>query len=116
VPFAAPVGSVPDLNTAPAARGSALILLGTGLGSVDPPPPPSGASSLDTLRTCATTPVVLIGGKPAQVLFAGLSPQFVGVYQANVLVPADVTHGNAVPIQIDLGGIATTAGATIAVQ
>lgn len=113
--LAAPVGSVPGLNTAPAAPGSALILLGTGLGSVDPPPPPNGASSLDALRTCTTTPVVLIGGKRAQVLFAGLSPQFVGVYQANVLIPADVTPGNAVPIQIDVGGITTTAEATIAV-
>ena len=62
-----------------------------------------------------TTPTVLIGGKPAQVVFAGLTPSFVGVYQVNVAVPVGTPTGNAVSLQLSLGGITTSASTTIAV-
>jgi uncharacterized protein (TIGR03437 family) len=58
--------------------------------------------------------VVLIGGQPASVSFSGLSPQFVGVNQLNVVVP-NVTPGNSVPIQIQAGGITTSSQITIAI-
>jgi uncharacterized protein (TIGR03437 family) len=61
-------------------------------------------------------PTVLIGGQPAQVVFAGLSPQFVGVNQINVAIPASTPTGNAVSLQISLGGVTTSAAVTIAVS
>jgi uncharacterized protein (TIGR03437 family) len=92
-----------------------LVILGTGLGAVTPAIA-DGASAADGLRTTNTTPEVLIGGVPARVLFSGLSPQFVGVNQINVVVPQGTTTGDAVPLQIRIGGITTSDKVTIAVQ
>jgi adhesin/invasin len=47
---------------------------------------------------------VTIGGVPAQVLFAGLTPGFAGLYQVNALVPAGVTPGSQVSIVITAAG------------
>jgi uncharacterized protein (TIGR03437 family) len=115
--LAAPAGAIPGIDTKPAKIGDpgGLVILCTGLGAVDSPIA-NGAASLDKLRTASTTPTVLIGGKPANVIFAGLSPQFVGVNQINVSIPAGTPTGNAVSIQLQMGSVTTTASTTIAVQ
>ncbi len=113
--LAVPVGSIPGLTTHPAQPGDALILYANGVGPVSPSIA-SGVDSSDTLRTAVTPPVVLIGGVAAQVLFAGLSPQFAGVNQLNVIVPASVAAGDSLPIQMQLGGTTTTNTVTIAVS
>jgi uncharacterized protein (TIGR03437 family) len=59
---------------------------------------------------------VLIGGKAATVVFAGLSPQFVGVNQINVAIPAGTPTGNTVSLQLQVGGFTTDASVTIAVS
>ena len=41
-----------------------------------------------------TLPQVTIGGAAASVLFAGLTPGTVGLYQVNVVVPATATTGS----------------------
>ena len=112
--ISAPAGSIPGLTTFPAKVGDVLIVYATGLGKLDSNPA-TGANSLDKLRTVVTTPVVLIGGQPAKVAFAGLSPQFVGVYQLNLVVP-QVGAGSAVPIQIQIGGQTSPATTNIAVE
>jgi uncharacterized protein (TIGR03437 family) len=58
----------------------------------------------------------MIGGVPAQVLFSGLTPQFTGVNQVNIVVPSGVSPGNAVPLQIQAGTVTTTNQVTIAIQ
>src|SRR5262249_44308739 len=115
--IAAPPGAIPGINTRPAKIGDplGLVILCTGLGAVDSTPA-NGAASLDKLRTATTTPTVMIGGKAAQVVFAGLSPQFVGVNQINVAVPAGTPTGDNVPIQIQVGGVTTSDQVTIAVS
>jgi len=115
--IAAAAGAIPGINTRPAKINDSggLVILCTGLGAVDSTPA-NGANSVDKLRTATTTPTVLIGGKPAQVVFAGLSPQFVGVNQINVAVPSGTPTGNNVPIQIQVGGVTTSDQVTIAVS
>ena len=115
--IAAPAGAIPGIATKPAKIGDpgGLVILCTGLGAVDPPAV-NGADSLDALRTATTTPTVLIGGKAATVVFAGMSPQFVGVNQINVAVPSGTPTGDAVSLQLSLGGMTTTATVTIAVS
>lgn len=112
--LAAPLGAIAGFASRPASAGEALSVLATGLGQVSPPGV-TGNNSLDTQRTTATTPVVLIGGVSAQVAFSGLSPQFVGVDQINVVVPTDVPSGSAIPLQIESGGLTSTAEAAIAI-
>ena len=115
--IAAPAGAIPGIATKPAKIGDpgGLVILCTGLGAVTPAAT-NGAASLDALRTATTTPTVLIGGKAAQVVFAGLSPQFVGVNQINVAVPSGTPTGDKVSLQIQLGSFTTDAGVTIAVS
>ena len=114
---AAPVGAIPGVNTRPATINDpdGLAILCTGLGPVDSSIA-SGANSTDTLRKTLTTPTVLVGGQPVTVLFSGLSPQFVGVNQINITLPTGTPTGEAVSLQISVGGIITTNTITIAVQ
>jgi uncharacterized protein (TIGR03437 family) len=112
--LAAPAGSIPGLNTHPAKAGDVLIVYANGLGSVTPTIK-DGFASTDAVRNTDTKPVVLVGGMPVQVLFSGLST-FVGVNQINIQLPPGTPTGSAVPIQIQVGGLTSTAKATIAVQ
>jgi uncharacterized protein (TIGR03437 family) len=114
--LAAAANSVPGFTSHPAKIGDpfGLLILATGLGAVDPPAV-DGHDSLDTLRW-AQIPTVLVGGLPAKVLFAGASPQFPGVNQLNIVLPAGVAAGDAVPLQIQAGGITSTDKVTIAIS
>ncbi|HUQ92216.1 MAG TPA: hypothetical protein VM120_11095 [Bryobacteraceae bacterium] len=112
--LAASAGALPGIRTEPARIGGTISILATGLGAVDPPGRDS-QSSLDTQRRTLTTPTVLIGGVEAQVRFSGLAPEFPGVYQINVVIPA-ATPGDRVPIQIRLGDFTSTDRITIALR
>ena len=111
--LAGPSGSIPGVALHPASAGDVLLILCTGLGAVSPNVA-DGAAASDGVRNSLLSPTVLIGGQPAQVLFSGLAPQFVGVNQINVVVPQGVT--GIVPLQIALGGITTSDQVTIAVN
>jgi len=115
--IAAPPGAIQGIATTPAKIGDpgGLVILCTGLGAVNPSGV-NGAASLDALRTATTMPTVLIGGKAATMVWAGMSPQFVGVNQINVAVPTGTPTGDAVSLQLSLGGVTTTASVTIAVS
>jgi len=47
---------------------------------------------------------VTIGGVPAHVAFAGLTPGFTGLYQVNARVPAGVTPGDTVELVLAVAG------------
>jgi uncharacterized protein (TIGR03437 family) len=79
------------------------------------PPAQDGKDSLDQLRQTVTTPVVLVGGVPAQLLFSGMAPQFPGVNQINIVIPAGTPPGDSVPLQLRMGGATTTDQVTIAI-
>ena len=110
--LAQPAGSIPGLTTRPAKPGDTIIVLATGLGLVIPPLA-SGSAPGATLTQTIIKPTVLIGGVDAPVSFSGLSPQFVGVNQLNVVVP-NVAPG-VVSLQINQGGRLSTDKVTIAV-
>jgi len=113
--IAAPAGAIQGVTSHPAAAGDTLVFYASGLGAVDQPPA-DGAASLDELRSTTTMPTVLLGNVPSQVAFSGLSPQFVGVYQLNVVVPTGPSPGDAVPAQIQIGGVNSADSLTIALQ
>jgi len=89
--------------THPVKAGDALVIYCAGLGTVTPPVGNGSAAPAAPLSQTAT-PVVTIGHKRAPVLFSGLTPGFSGLYQLNVIVPADVTPGDEVPVVIGVAG------------
>jgi uncharacterized protein (TIGR03437 family) len=114
--FAAPAGSVPGFTTHPAKIGdpNGIAVFATGLGLGDLPVDNGGIPT--TLTNVVAVPTVLVGNVPAQVLFAGMSPQFVGLNQINIVLAAGTPTGDAVPLQLSVGGTVTTSQLTIAVS
>lgn len=98
----------------PAERGSVVMLYATGAGQTDPPGLDVPSFELRGLRLSAG---VWIGGKPAEVLYAGTAPGPVpGLIQINARVPFDVEPGIVVPVVIELGSRRSPGGVTMAVR
>ena len=116
--LAAPAGAaIGSFATAPisVSSGHALIVACTGLGSVTPSIDNYVAASDGILRYTLLEPTVLIGGVPAQPIYSVLSPQFVSEYQIGVTPASNTPTGNAVSLQIQIGGVTTTDQVTIAI-
>ena len=96
-------------------RGGYISIFCTGLGPVGNQPPTGIAAGSSPLSMTLTTPIVTIGGVGAVVTYSGLAPTLVGVYQVNAAVPAGVSPGNAVPVVLNIGNVASNT-VTIAVQ
>jgi uncharacterized protein (TIGR03437 family) len=111
-----PSPNVLGLSARPASVGDRIFFYASGLGPLDKTPPADGVNSIDTLRQTATPLTVKIGSVVAKVDFAGLSPQFTGVYQVNVVIPSGVAPGGNVPLQLSIGGVDSVDPSTIAVQ
>jgi uncharacterized protein (TIGR03437 family) len=101
-------------NARPAAKGEAVSVFCTGLGAVTPAQV-SGRPAPGGLTPTVLTTTATIGGQPAVVTYSGLAPGFVGLYQVNVTVPANAPSGNAIPLVLSIGGVASNA-ATLAIQ
>lgn len=99
----------------PARIGSTISFWATGLGTVTPTSA-AGVAPPGIIRRTVAIPEVLIGGRPAQVVFSGLEASSPGVNRINAVVPSGATPGNAVPLQIRAGGITTADTVTIAID
>lgn len=87
--------NVPNDPDHPARAGDTIVIYCTGLGLVTPLPA-SGEGADGPAST--DNPVTLtIGGQPAQVSYAGLTPGFPGLYQINAVVAAGTPSGNQLP-------------------
>jgi len=90
----------------PASKGEVVVIYATGLGTVDSPPRTGMAASASPLSRVINPPVVVIGGAEADVQFAGLAPNFVGLYQVNARVSQAAAAGE-VEVIIRAGGQAS---------
>lgn len=102
----------------PATAGTTILqIFCTGLGPVSNQPATGAAAPTDpnSLAETITQPAVTVGGATAQVLYSGLAPGSVGLYQVNAKVSASSATGPAVPVAISIGGAASNT-VTIAVQ
>ena len=71
----------------PAHAGEVIILYATGMGATNPPVPTGAVAPSSQLANVTVQPQVTVGSASAQVLFAGLSPGSVGLYQVDVKIP-----------------------------
>jgi len=99
----------------PALAGSAVTIFETGEGQTNP----GGTDGL-IATTSPPAPVLpvtaTVGGLPAQVISYGGSPGTVaGVLKIQLRIPSGVAPGNA-PVVVQIGGVASQSGVTIAVH
>jgi uncharacterized protein (TIGR03437 family) len=88
----------------PAERDETVVLYATGLGPVDFPVPGGQASPADPLAATTESVSVTVGGHPYQVLWSGLAPGLIGVYQINIYVPGSRVRGDDLPVVVTVGG------------
>ncbi len=113
VTYVLPTGAIPGVNSRPAKPGDTITLYGVGFGAVAENIP--AGQIAQGLTSLASNFSISIGGMPATVVYAGLAPQYVGLYQFDVVVP-QVSAGNSVPVTFTLGGHSGTQTLNIAVQ
>jgi len=80
------------------------VIYATGLGSVTPIALPGYKAPDSPLTTVVNQPAVTFGGVNGDILFAGLAPGFVALYQLNVRVPIGSPLGAEVPLKVSAGG------------
>jgi uncharacterized protein (TIGR03437 family) len=85
----------------------ALVIYTTGLGATNPAVASGAPAPSSPLAVALTAPKVTLGGVELPLLFYGLAPGEVGVYQINVSVPRNVPDGYPVPLVITQGGVST---------
>jgi len=107
-----------SLNTAAnaVARGEAVVVYATGQGALEPALATGALASAAPLNGAVQTVTATIGGFPAEVLFGGMTPQFVGLLQVNVVVPPNAPIGPNVPVSINIGGVNSQPNVTLAVR
>jgi adhesin/invasin len=98
-----------SINTAanPALPTSVVTAYFTGIGPVDNPVPDGQPAPTSPLARSTQTATATIGGQDAPVSFIGLTPQSVGLAQANVTVP-NLPPGDY-PIVLTIGGVPSNA-------
>jgi adhesin/invasin len=99
----------------PATAGETVVIYCTGLGAVSPAVTAGQAAPSSPISQTVNTVTVTIGGVPANVQFAGLTPGFAGLYQINAVVPAGVS-GPQLPVVISVAGQSSPAAVTMAVN
>jgi len=93
----------------PAPVGSTIIAYLTGAGAVSPEVADGEPAASSPTSTVTSNVTATIGSQTAQVSFAGLAPDFVGLWQVNVVVPAGLTKAGAYPLIISVDGQASNA-------
>ena len=95
--YVGPSGAIRGVSTRPAAPGDVITFYGIGFGPVTPS---LDAGIIPTEATALTNPVtILFSSTPGKILYAGLAPGLIGLYQFNVEVPAGTSGDCQITIQ-----------------
>ncbi|HEY4360640.1 MAG TPA: IPT/TIG domain-containing protein [Bryobacteraceae bacterium] len=109
--YVLPPGITNAVPTRRAKPGDTIVMYGVGFGPVSPNIPAGqiaqGQSALGSFK-------ISFAGTPATVNYAGLGPNFVGLYQFNVVVPS-VTASDTVPVTFSDGSVNGTQTMVIAI-
>jgi uncharacterized protein (TIGR03437 family) len=87
----------------PAQPGETLALQAVGLGPTNPAVATGAAAPASPPVATVTQPAITVGCQQAPVLFSGLTPGLVGLYQVNFTLPASAPGGN-LPLTVTIGG------------
>jgi uncharacterized protein (TIGR03437 family) len=100
--YVLPPRAVSGLASQRAQPGDEIVIYGIGFGPVIPDIPPG--QLVEQSNSLVEPFTISFGGIPAATVpYEGLAPNFMGLYQFNVIVPA-VPAGDTVPLSFTLGG------------
>jgi uncharacterized protein (TIGR03437 family) len=92
----------------PVHPGDTLVIYLTGMGRTYPEVDDGVPAPSSPLAWASIPPDVDLAGVSLPVLYAGLTPEQIGVYQINVVVPHWVSKGFSQPLKITQGSVSTT--------
>ena len=106
-----------SINSAqhPAPRGSIVVLYATGEGQTSPAGV-TGQAAAAPFPLPVLSVSLTMAGIPANILFAGEAPGFVGLLQINAQVPSGFVPTGDLPVVLTVGPYQSPAGVTIAVE
>ncbi len=103
--------------SSPAPKGSFVTIYFTGGGITNPAGSTGSVNSGSVLKKLLQDVFVTVGGRTADVPFAGAAPTLVdGVLQLNIQLDPATPSGSAQPLIIRVGGVVSPSTATLAVQ
>jgi large repetitive protein len=92
-------------STSPAAPGEYLVMYLVGMGATNPAVASGAETPTAPLSYATAQPTVTVGSQTSTILFAGLTPGFVGLYQIDFQVPPGASSGNLV-VTVTQNGVA----------
>jgi uncharacterized protein (TIGR03437 family) len=112
--YVLPPGAISGINSRRANPGDTITLYGIGFGPVTPA---IAAGQIEQQTNQVSSPLsIAFGNTPATTIaYSGLAPNYVGLYQFNVVVP-NVAASDQVPLTFSLGGASGSQTLYIAVQ
>ena len=113
--FVGPVGFIAGVTSSPAKVGETILTYGVGFGAVSPANPPGVITTVLNSLPNFTVRFGDVQVPASGIIYAGLAPSNVGLYQFNITVPAGPT-GAAVPITVTTDGVALTQTLVTAIQ
>ena len=113
--FVGPVGFIAGVTSSPARVGETILTYGVGFGAVSPANPPGVITTVLNSLPNFTVRFGNVQVPASGIIYAGLAPSNVGLYQFNITVPAGPS-GAAVPITVTTDGVALTQTLVTAIQ
>lgn len=102
-------------NSRPEATGAYLTIYATGAGVTSPAVGDGQPAPTAQLAYAVGTTKVFIGGVAAQVLYSGLAPGLVGLWQINVAIPEGLPTSLTTSLKVELRTVQTFQPTTVAV-
>ena len=115
--FVLPVGAISGLTSRPAQPNDEIDLYGIGFGSVTPNL--LAGELVEQANTLASSFQISLGGVPVtNVPYSGLTSNFTGLYQINIVVPPNIAvpSSGAVPLTFTVDGAAGTQTLSLAMS
>jgi uncharacterized protein (TIGR03437 family) len=114
--FVLPPGAISGVTSQRVQPGQTIVLYGIGFGPVSPAIN-AGQPGADSSLTGSLN--ISIGGvpvPPSGIQYAGMAPNFYGLYQFNVVVPSGLSANDKTPLTFSLDGSNSTQTLYLAVQ